>query len=301
MLKQRGWRLARQLLIILLLPSISACAWLGEQQRRVIYRPTPATRSTVDDLPAGAQLYGLPVPGQDALALVTLWWLPSADAAAPTLLYLHGTFRNLQGNRHKIESLHQAGFNVLALDYRGWGQSSPITPSEQTILQDARVGWAELVRREPRASQRLIYGHSMGSGVAVDLASQLHWRSDYGGLILESAFTRFADVARAAGFWAGLAAWFSNERFDSLAKIPRVDAPVLMLHGTHDDTVPIALGEMLFAAATTPKRWVSIAGGGHSDSNQVAPQRYRQALQSFNEQLVAPASAASAAQPGKPQ
>lgn len=254
---------------------------MSEQQRRIIYRPAPATDGVAPVGPAGAKLYFLDVPTQGAPARITLWWLPNSDTQAPTLLYLHGTFRNLEGNLHKIEALHQAGFNVLALDYRGWGQSSAITPSEETIVADARLAWAELVRREPRASQRVIYGHSMGSGVAVQLASQLTYPQDYSGLILESAFTSFADVAREAGFWASVVALFTTERFDSLAKIPQVRAPLLMLHGGHDNTVPVVLGQRLFAAAREPKQWVVIEDAGHSDLNLVASDAYQQALQAF--------------------
>lgn len=233
-------------------------------------------------------MYFLDRPNQGQAERVSVWWWPNSDATSPTLLYLHGTFRNLQGNQHKIESLHQAGFNVLALDYRGWGASSAITPSEATIMADAQLAWCELTRREPRASQRVIYGHSMGSGVAVALASRLSYPNDYGGLILESAFTSFADVAHEAGFWASVMAAFTSERFASIEKIAQVQAPLLMLHGTRDSTVPLVLGERLFAAAHTPKRWVAIEGAGHSDLNLVAGEAYQQALQNFRAEHLSP-------------
>lgn len=240
--------------------------------------------------PSSVQFYELEVPRSGTPAHISLWWLPHTDPQAPTLLYLHGTFRNLEGNQHKIESLRQAGFSILALDYRGWGQSTAIIPSEQSILADARLAWTELVRREPRPAQRVIYGHSMGSGVAVDLASQLSYPQDYGGLILESAFTSFADVARSAGFWARVLALFSTERFASIDKIGQVHAPLLMLHGQQDDTIPIALGEQLFAAAHAPKQWVSIKAGGHSDLDLVATDAYQHALQVFKTQHLVPAA-----------
>lgn len=240
--------------------------------------------------PSSVQFYELEVPRSGTPAHISLWWLPHTSPQAPTLLYLHGTFRNLEGNQHKIESLRQAGFSILALDYRGWGQSTAITPSEQSILADARLAWAELVRREPRPAQRVIYGHSMGSGVAVDLASQLSYPQDYGGLILESAFTSFADVARSAGFWARVLALFSTEHFASIDKIGQVHAPLLMLHGQQDDTIPIALGEQLFAAAHAPKQWVSIKAGGHSDLDLVAADAYQHALQVFKTQHLIPAA-----------
>ncbi len=281
----------RIFLVVSLLAS-SGCAWLDTKQRRVIYRPTPGIPADFAGLRRGDERYFVDVP--QALAhdgdaddangpahRVEMWWLPHADKNAPTLLYFHGTFRTLFDNLRKIDALREAGFAVLAVDYRGWGLSTPITPSEQTILQDAQTAWTELQRREPRASQRVLYGHSMGSGVAVDVASRLRAQTDYGALILESAFTDFADVAWEAGYLARFLLIFNSERFDSLEKIARVDAPLLMLHGNLDTTIPMRLGEKLFAAAHPPTQWIPIEGGAHSDLDLVGHAQYQAALQRF--------------------
>jgi uncharacterized protein len=124
----------------------------------------------------------------------------------------------------------------------------------------------------------VIYGHSMGGAVAVTLASKLHGGADYAALVLESTFTRMPDVAAAAGFWGRLLAAVTSLRFDSLSRIGRIDAPLLMLHGTADKTVPIELGRRLRDAAATPVRWVEVPGGSHSRLHVDAPEQYRQAL-----------------------
>lgn len=278
-----------------LLLSVSGCAWLNNQQRLIIYRPTPSSASAVPTLPAVTEVYFLEIPRHSAPAHIAVWWMPQPEPQAPALLYLHGTFRNLQGNQHKIASLYAAGFSVLAVDYRGWGQSTAIIPSEQTILQDARIAWLELVRREAVPGKRVIYGHSMGSGVAVELASQLPYPASYGGLILESAFTSFADIAHQAGFWASVLQMFSSEKFASINKIAKVHAPLLMIHGEQDDTIPIQLGEQLFAAANPPKQWLSISGGHHSDLDEVGKTPYQQALHTFMSQYLAPSLASQSA------
>lgn len=269
------------LVLILTLLSSSGCAWLDTRQRQLIYRPTLGVPADFAGLRAGDERYFVPVPGVDASQRVEMWWLPHTDQTAPTLLYFHGTLFSLFQNLHKIEALREAGFSVLAVDYRGWGLSTPIIPSEQTILQDADVAWAELLRREPRAARRVIYGHSMGSGVAVDLASRLRANTDYGALILESAFTSFPDVAREAGWLAQLLARFNQERFDSLAKIKQVQAPLLMIHGRLDTTVPLPLAEKLFAAANPPKHWLTIEGGSHADLDQIGHAPYQAAIRGF--------------------
>jgi hypothetical protein len=236
----------------------------------------------------GDSHYLVSLPNNNGAERLAFWWLPNAQPNAPTLLYLHGTFRNLYGNQRKIESLRSAGYSVLAVDYRGWGESSPRIPSEQSILQDANIAWQELTKHQPDPARRVIYGHSMGSGVAVDLASRLNSPGDYGGLVLESAFTSFDEVARAAGWLARVLAWFTQERFDSAKKIGRIQAPLLMLHGKLDGTIPMVLGERLYAAANAPKRWVMIEGAAHSDLDLVAPDLYQRSLRDFAAVHLAP-------------
>ncbi len=266
---------------------LSACAWLDAKQRELVFRPTPGAPAAFSGLRPGDLSFATPVPGatpgtQDS---VQMWWLPHARPQAPALLYLHGTYRNLYRNIQKIDALREAGFSVLAVDYRGWGDSTPLIPSEATIYADADLAWAELVRRQPDPRRRVIYGHSMGGGVAVDLASRKKHGSDYGALILESTFTRARDVAATAGGLARLLAAFSTQKFDSISKIGRVDAPVLMLHGDADKTVPVALGRQLRDAAPAGTRWVEIAGGSHSRLQSDAGPLYQQALQALVAEL----------------
>jgi pimeloyl-ACP methyl ester carboxylesterase len=278
-------KIYRLMIFAVLIVNLGACAWFDVKQREVIYRPTLGMASDVPSLRLGDERFFAVVPSSGGQR-VELWWLPHADKNAPTLLYLHGTFRTMLENLHKINALRAAGFSVLAVDYRGWGLSTSITPSEQTILQDADVAWSELQRREVRTVQRVIYGHSMGSAVAVDLASRLQVDQDYGALILESAFTSFSDLAKESGFLARLLMVFSHERFASIEKIGKVNAPLLMIHGTQDTTIPIQLSEKLFSAAKSPKQWHAIAGGAHSDLDEVGGASYQAALKDFIKQFL---------------
>ena len=285
------WRFVRNVLICSLAATLFGCAWLDNKQRELVYRPSPGKPASFAGLRAGDVDYTVDVPGQGHGAApasadhLQLWWLPNADPQAPTVLYLHGTFRNLYENLRKVEALRKAGFSVVAVEYRGWGSSTPIVPSEATIYADANVGWAELVRHQPDPHKRVIFGHSMGSGVAVELASHRHVGVDYGGLILESSFTRLPDVAKAIGVAGTIASWFASQEFDSLAKIGKVDAPILMMHGVADTTVPIELGRRLRDAAPAGTRWVEFPNGSHSGLDREAPQAYQQAVRGLIEQL----------------
>ncbi len=270
---------------------LASCAWLDQKQRQLALRPTPTAAGLVQ--PAwrvGDERWSVPVDaGSGQAQRLALWWLPHADADAPALLYLHGTFRNLYQNLPKIDALREAGFSVLAVDYRGWGDSEPIVPSEDSIRADALLAFAELQRRQPQPARRVIYGHSMGGAVAVRLASDLRGGRDYGALVLESTFTRLPDVAAEAGFWGRIAAWSTTLEFDSLSRIGRIDAPLLMLHGSADRTVPVELGRRLHGAAPAPACWVEIPGGTHSRLHSEAPERYRQSMQWLIRRLQGPA------------
>jgi uncharacterized protein len=277
---------------------MAGCAWLDNKENQIALRPSPGRPA---GLPADDQLFRpgdqrwlVPVAaavGAGSAQQLALWWLPHADAAAPTLLYLHGTFRNLYQNLPKINALREVGFSVLAVDYRGWGDSTTIVPDENSITADAAVAWAELQRRQPDAARRVIYGHSMGGAVAVRLASNLQ-AGAVGAVVLESTFTRMPDVAAEAGFWGRIASWFTTLEFDSLARIGQVKARLLMVHGTADTTVPVSLGRRLrdAAAAGQQLRWVEIPGGTHSRLHSEAPALYAAAFQDLINQLPARAA-----------
>jgi pimeloyl-ACP methyl ester carboxylesterase len=275
------------LLGLALVWSLSGCAWWSAKERELALRPSPGRPAAFAQdgvgLRAGDERFLLVVPGEDGSPQqLALWWLPQPDPAAPTLLYLHGTLRNLYGNLPKIEALRDAGFAVVAVDYRGWGDSSVIIPSEASINADVRSAWGELVKRQPDAKKRVVFGHSMGGAVAVTLASSLQHGTDYGGLVLESTFTRLPDVAAEAGALGKIGAAITSLEFDSLAKIGRVDAPILMLHGAADKTVPVVLGRRLRDAAPQASMcWIEIEGGSHSRLHSEFPQQYQRALQAL--------------------
>jgi len=260
---------------------LSACAWIDAKQRELIYRPTPGTMAQWQEVSGHDEAIWLDLPrgsgsgsGAEQGERVRAIWIPQPSGGAPAVLYLHGTFRNVFQNRSKIAAIHAAGFSVLAVDYRGWGESTTRLPSEASIMQDAERTFTEFARRVPQPNRRVIYGHSMGTGVAVELASRHRQPDEYGALVLESAFTSLPDIARDRGGVARWFAWASTQHFKSLDKIDGIDTPKWFITGANDNTVPTQQSQRLYEAARDPRHIVVFPGGSHSSLHEDDPQRY---------------------------
>jgi len=263
----------------------AGCAQLAEKERELTFRVVPGTASWFDGLPAGVQESDRSIENVGEPQHIHVWWWPAATADAPAVLYLHGSRWNLTGQAFRIEELHNFGFSVLAIDYRGFGKSDGKLPSEQTVYEDARVAWHRLTELQPDATRRFIYGHSLGGAVAIDLAA---WLSDDAakagtavparGLIVESSFTTLADIAQVVTPpWLPVKLLLT-QKFDSLSKMRDLRMPVLIVHGGGDIYVPSRFSEALYAAAPEPKKLLLVDGATHNNCMRVGSSAYRSAL-----------------------
>jgi alpha-beta hydrolase superfamily lysophospholipase len=201
-------------------------------------------------------------------------WDPNPDPSAPILLYLHGARRNVDGSAFRIRHMRELGFSVLAIDYRGFGQSTDELPSEARVDEDARAAWDWIAKNHP-GRDRYIFGHSLGGAIAVNLASQV---PDAKGLIVEGTFPSIADVFRSFKFgWLPITGLIT-QRFEAGSSIVKVKAPILVVHGDSDRLIPPSLGRALYERATAPKRFVLVEGGNHYSTNSVGQAQYKQAL-----------------------
>ena len=209
------------------------------------------------------------IPGANGGSIATLF-LPNSRAAV-TLLYAHGNGEDLGQIVPVLEELQRSGFAVLAFDYRGYGASTggPTTASGAT--RDMESVYRHAVHALGVQPSRLVlYGRSVGSGPATDLAARL----PVGGLVLESAFTSaFVVMTRVP--------LLPFDRFPNLRHVRRVRCPVLIMHGTEDETIPVAHGRRLYEAAWNPKQALWVEGAHHNDLAQVAGARYWSALDEF--------------------
>jgi hypothetical protein len=291
-------RLTRSLAVVLAAATLAAggCAYLDVKQREWIFRAQRDLHSTPADVGLRYDELWLTVPGGGPEGeRVHGWWIPAADAAAPALLYLHGARWSLSNNLHRIGRLHRMGFAVLAIDYRGFGRSDGDLPSEAQAYADAQAAWERLRKLVPDAQRRFLYGHSLGGAVAIELATR---NEDMAGVIVESTFTSIRDMVDALGYTSFSMDALITQRFDSLAKVPSVSAPILFVHGTADRFVPPTMTEKLYAAAREPKRLLLIENGTHRNSTDVGYDRYLSAVRELVD-LAARRGATRTATPGR--
>jgi uncharacterized protein len=263
----------------------SGLAFLDTKQRELIFRPVKQPWEGIGQTDLGFQELWIPLT-QSAAARdnIYAWWLPAECADAPAILFLHGACWNLSWHVDRISKWRAMGFSVLGIDYRGFGHSPGDLPTEAGVYEDAQRGWEHLRQLAPYASQRVIYGHSLGGAIAIELATRYR---DMDGVIVESTFTSIRDMARvqaAAARWLPVRA-ILNHRFDSLAKVGKLDAPILFLHGTSDEVVPHRMSEALYAAARAPKQLVLFPELGHSNIPMDSFPQYQLAVRQFVDRI----------------
>ncbi|MGV8041167.1 MAG: alpha/beta hydrolase [Thermoanaerobaculaceae bacterium] len=195
------------------------------------------------------------------------WWVsppesrPPVELGRPVMLYLHGNAGNISHRGGVVATLaRRLGMDVLILDYRGYGRSEG-RPHEEGLYEDARTAWRFLtVDRGLPAGRILVYGKSLGGGVATRLASEGH----PAGLVLQSTFTSIPDLA--AHHYPFVPRFLVRTRMDSLSRIAAVGCPLLVVHSRADEIAPFAHGKRLFAAAREPKRFFTVELAGHNDT-----------------------------------
>jgi fermentation-respiration switch protein FrsA (DUF1100 family) len=204
--------------------------------------------------PAGVEERAITTP--DGVRLHA--WYAKPPGGGPVLLWSHGNAGNIDSRRAVLAALTARGLGVLAYDYRGYGRSEG-SPGETGVYLDGAAAFDDLVARGTDPGTIVCFGESLGGAVSIEVATRRACRA----VIAISTFTRLADDARRH---YGPLGSLAGNRFDSLARLPRVAAPVLIAHGDQDEIVPFELGERLFGAAAEPKRFIRIAGADHNDA-----------------------------------
>jgi fermentation-respiration switch protein FrsA (DUF1100 family) len=259
---QYWWKLVGLPVVVLavgfVLLTVAACTMVNG----MLYYPNYASRRA----PTGMQKVKTP----DGTEIAVLH-LPNPKAHY-TLWFFHGNAEDLGDLEPFLVALRDRGFAVFAVDYPGYGLSGG-SPSEEALYVASRAA-GQFLRTTlgVPAEKTLIYGRSLGTGPATQMALE----ETPAGLILQAPFV---SVFRVVTRWRVL----PFDQFVNLQKIPKVKCPVLVMHGSMDEVIPFRQGEAMFAAAREPKRSLFVPGAGHNNFNEVAGRRYWDALREFSD------------------
>ncbi|MBN2528644.1 MAG: alpha/beta hydrolase [Deltaproteobacteria bacterium] len=261
--------------IIIVSVYLFLCVAIYIKQADMVYHPTSDIVATPDDW--GIPFEDIAFRAKDNTALHG--WFLKGDDDAPTILFCHGNAGNISGREQLLTLFHELHVNVFIFDYRGYGKSEG-SPSEKGTVEDVTAAWDLLREQRQIAPERIvIFGRSLGGGVATHLASRVR----FAGLILMSTFTAVPDAGQAAYPFLPIRL-LSKYEYPNLKHIKSIQQPVLFFHGLDDKTIPFSHGRQLFEAAPGPKTFVELPGG-HNDVVTVSRAKISQALQTFLNEL----------------
>jgi len=229
------------------------CAVMYFAQRTMIYFPDKSKPALIE----GAQL--VDVKSSDGQQIQS-WFIQGEDSTKPAIIYYHGNAGNFSHRIHKAIHYIQAGYSVLLAEYRGYGgNGGEIT--EQGIYKDARAQLEWLINEKGYTeNQIVIYGESIGSGPAVQMATEYQAKA----LVLETPFSSLVELASRLYFLLPVKL-ILKDKYLNINKISDVYYPVFVVHGDLDSTIPIASAKRLFEKANQPKQFLEIKGGNHND------------------------------------
>lgn len=240
-------------------------------EKGIVFFPDPQLVGTPGDY--GLEFEEVWFAAEDGVRLHG-WWVPRPGA--PLMLWFHGNAGNISHRLENIKLLHDlAEVQVFIFDYREYGKSQGKISREGTF-KDAAAAYRYVTEtRKTPAGEIVLFGRSLGTALATDLAIRVHCRS----LIIESAFTNSSDMAKL--FAPFMFDWRPSIPYDNLGKIDKLKTPVLIIHGSDDEIIPVEMGRRLFAAAREPKEIYIIPGSHHNDTYIVGGKEYFEKLKAF--------------------
>jgi uncharacterized protein len=245
----------------LLIAYLILAGFLSIFQRSFIYYPN--TRNVNPrDLQVEDVYQVVNVETKDRLSLKG-WYHASSRADMPVIVWFHGNGGHYAAQAVLMESYVDAGYGALLVGYRGYS-GNPGKPSEVGLYRDAAAWMNYLINQLNINSEYIIlYGESLGSGVAVEMAT----RYDVGAVILQSPYSSVIDIA----LWKFPILpirLMLHDRYDSISKIENVSEPLLVIHGAKDKVIPIRYGKKLFARAQQDRTFYEVMEAGHNDLHQ---------------------------------
>lgn len=228
-------------------------------QRSLLYFPDASVPSPI----AAGVAEMRPVTLRTADGLELRSWYRKALPGKPTIIFFHGNAGNIGSRGAKARPYLDAGYGLLSAEYRGYG-GNPGKPTEEGLYADGRAALAFLADEGVNPELTVLYGESLGSGVAVRMAAEMAQGTPAAALVLEAPFTSVTDVAAHHYPYAPVRL-LNKDKFDSASRIADIRCPLLVIHGEDDRTIPVKFGRELLASARPPKESRWIAGAGHNE------------------------------------
>jgi fermentation-respiration switch protein FrsA (DUF1100 family) len=270
----------RTMIYFLLIPVVIILfvVWLAWNEPRFLYHPNREIEQTPDKL--GLKYENINLTTSDGVN-INGWFLPGENLAEDdqqtrlTVLFFHGNAGNISHRLEKVGIFRDLGVDTFIIDYRGYGRSEG-QPNEQGTYHDAQAAYEYLTQqRKLKPRSIVVYGESLGSAIAADLAGKVEVR----GLVLEEGFTSTANVGQEM-FPFFPVHWLVRNKYDTIDKLPRIHVPLLIFHSRDDEVINFSHSQRLFAAANEPKQFVELHGS-HNDAFEASALTYRAALSKF--------------------
>ncbi|HEX7295114.1 MAG TPA: alpha/beta hydrolase [Pyrinomonadaceae bacterium] len=244
--------------VVVMAALIGLVVGIRSLERAMTFHPVRLKPDTVSR-PAGAE--DVWITTKDNVRLHAWYFKSLNEPSSATIIYFHGNGGNITNVAWVAEHLSARGFNTLLLDYRGYGQSEGRPDGETSLYADGDAALSYILERRHVSPMKVVlYGQSLGTVVATDLAA----RRGCGGLILESGLSSASSVAAHALWLPRWLHFLGKNRFESARKLTNVRVPVLITHGDPDPVIPTDEARVLFAAAREPKKLLIYPGAGHN-------------------------------------
>lgn len=250
---------------------ILICLFVYVRQGGMVFHPSRDLEATPAD--AGLAYEDLEPRSADG-TMIHAWFIPGPEGAKRVALFCHGNGGNISHRLDTFRINHELGLATLIFDYRGYGRSEG-QPSEEGLYADAEAAFQHLLSRGYAEEDVVVWGRSLGGGVASWIAS----RHKVAALIMESTFTSITDMGARSYPWLPVRL-LSRFRFPSLSRMSGLRCPVLVIHSREDKVVPWDMGQKLHAASPEPKAFVEIHGP-HNDGFLQSRDKYMEGLRGF--------------------
>lgn len=271
-------RMVTGILVPLALAYLAVCVLVFVLQSGLVYYPGVGREASATPREAGLAYETVSLRAEDGETLHG-WWVPAVPARG-TVIFFHGNAGNVSHRLPYLQGLHGLGLSTLIVDYRGYGRSTG-RPSEEGTYRDAWAAWEYAQRERGVTPERLVlFGESLGAGVATWLATRVTPRA----LVLQAPFTSVNDLGSEI-YWFLPVRLLSRFGYDNVERVRGLRTPLFVAHSVDDEIVPYRHGRRVFEAAAQPDTFVSMRGG-HNDAFIFGQREWTERLAAFLERVL---------------